>query len=249
MTPQLKIEYVPINSLNEAVYNPRIIDKKEFAGLVASIKTFGLVDPIIINGDNTIIGGHQRRRAALTAGYDEVPCIRLHLDKHTEAKLNTVLNSQEISGKYDEVKLAELLEDFKLDDDYETLRLDELEPLDLSEKQEEKETERNNYVHVWHGDNDDANYLRETINQVLEDNKIKPRGHYDYAIAQVNVVEVWHISGGRVSMNVTPQELWLEFSFTAESDSHPFIDALFDAYTGRLDDVDNIIHHIIDDKE
>lgn len=136
MTNTLQIEYVDIGALKEATYNPRVIDKKEFAGLVASIKTFGLVDPVIVNADNTIIGGHQRKRAAAAAGHTQVPVIRLHLNKAAERKLNVILNSQAISGKYDDVKLAELLEEFKADEDYFDLRLDDLEPLDLSGKEE-----------------------------------------------------------------------------------------------------------------
>ena len=118
MATELKIEMVDIGALKFAEYNPRIIDKKEYAGLVESIKTFGLVVPIIINGDNTIIGGHQRTRAASTAGHSQVPCVRLHLNKKAERRLNVILNSQAISGKYDDVKLAEMLEEFKLDPDY-----------------------------------------------------------------------------------------------------------------------------------
>lgn len=134
MATELQIEMVDISALKFAEYNPRVISKKEFEGLVKSIQTFGLVDPIIINADNTIIGGHQRTRAASAAGHTQVPAVRLHLNKAAERKLNVVLNSQAISGKYDDVKLAELLEEFKLDEDYFDLRLDELEPLDRSEE-------------------------------------------------------------------------------------------------------------------
>lgn len=138
MAHQLKIDYMDLDLLREASYNPRTIDKKEFAGLVTSINTFGLIDPILINADNnnTIIGGHQRKRAAQAAGLKEAPVIKLHLSIEAERKLNVILNSQAISGKYDEVKLSELLETFKADDDYFTLRLDALEPLDLSDPDE-----------------------------------------------------------------------------------------------------------------
>lgn len=68
METKLQVEQIDISALKFAEYNPRVISKKEFAGLVKSIQTFGLVDPIIINADNTIIGGHQRTRAAQQAG-------------------------------------------------------------------------------------------------------------------------------------------------------------------------------------
>lgn len=134
MATELQIEHVSIDTPRPAEYNPRTIDKKEFAGLVKSVQTFGLVDPIIVNKDNTVIGGHMRLQAAKQLGYTTVPIVRLNLDKAAERKLNVVLNSQAISGRYDELKLAELLEEFKLDSDYEELRLNALEPLDLSDK-------------------------------------------------------------------------------------------------------------------
>ena len=76
-----------------------------------------------------------RLKAAKQLGFSTVPIVRLHLSKAAERKLNVVLNSQAISGRYDELKLAELLEEFKLDDDYAELRLNVIEPLDLSEGQ------------------------------------------------------------------------------------------------------------------
>lgn len=127
----MKIEHININQLKFDERNPRIIDKDEFAGLVSSIKTFGLVDPVIINHDNTIIGGHQRTRAAQAAGLIDVPCIRLNLDEHDKIKLNVLLNSQAISGRYDELKLEEILDELKFDQDYLELRLDKLEIKDL----------------------------------------------------------------------------------------------------------------------
>ncbi len=128
----MTLENITITKLIPAEYNPRIITKEEFEGLKTSIETFGLVDPIVVNKDMTIIGGHQRLRAVQALGHKVVPCIVLDLNKHDEKKLNVILNSQAISGKYDENLLMEILEELKLDDDYHDLRLDKLEPLDLS---------------------------------------------------------------------------------------------------------------------
>lgn len=131
---QINLIHVPISQLNEAIYNPRTMTKDEFNGLKESIQEFGLVDPLIINKDFTIIGGHQRLEAAKKLGYKEVPCIQLDLDKHQEKKLNVILNSQAISGNMDQIKLDEILAELKLDDNYEKLRLNKLEQLDLSDK-------------------------------------------------------------------------------------------------------------------
>lgn len=125
----IKIEQTPITDLKPAPYNPRTINKKEFAGLVESLKVFGFVDPIIANrATSHIVGGHMRYEAWKSLGNKTVPVVWVDLDDKAERKLNVVLNSQAISGRYDELKLAEMLEEFKTDDDYEALRLDKLDP-------------------------------------------------------------------------------------------------------------------------
>ncbi|UOF78658.1 adenine specific DNA methyltransferase [Caudoviricetes sp.] len=130
----IAISHIDIDKLQKAKYNPRTIDKEEFEGLKQSIIAFDFVDPLVINKDNTIIGGHQRYEAGKALGYKKLPCVVLDLNPHQEKKLNALLNSQAISGKYDEIKLGEILEELKLDNDYEALRLNKLEPLDLSNK-------------------------------------------------------------------------------------------------------------------
>ena len=120
------IEEIEISKLKPATYNPRIITKEEFEGLKKSLATFGFVDPAIVNKDYTIIGGHQRVRAWQDLGFATAPCVVLDLDKKAEKKLNVILNSQYISGRFDEIKLDEILEELEFDDDFESLRLDEL---------------------------------------------------------------------------------------------------------------------------
>ena len=104
------METKKIDDLKFADYNPRQISKDEFKKLVESIKHFGFVEPVVINNDNTVIGGHQRIRAAAELGYTEVPCVIVKLDKQEEKKLNVALNK--IQGEWDHQKLSELLHSF-----------------------------------------------------------------------------------------------------------------------------------------
>ena len=87
----------------------------------------------------TLISGHQRYEAMKNLGWSEATCNVVDLGKHQEKKLNVLMNSQAISGQYDDLKLAEILEELKLDDDYESLRLNVLEPLDLSPTEVEED--------------------------------------------------------------------------------------------------------------
>jgi ParB-like chromosome segregation protein Spo0J len=134
MTKPLIYEQVQIDKLIEADYNPRTYTHDEFDGLKASLASFGFVDPVIANKRNdVIVGGHMRVAAWRQLGHDMVPVVWVDLDEKQERKLNVVLNSQKISGTYNELKLAEMLESFKTDDDYSALRLGELEPADGSD--------------------------------------------------------------------------------------------------------------------
>ena len=137
----MKLETLQLNKLNPAEYNPRTITKEEFEGLKESLKTFGQQENLIVNKDMTVISGHQRLQAMIALGMTEAICNMVDLDKHAEKKLNVIMNSTAISGKYDDLKLSEILEELKLDDDYESLRLNILEPLDLSDKFDDNEIE------------------------------------------------------------------------------------------------------------
>jgi len=56
--------------------------------LKKSIKKFGFIEPMIVNKDYTLIGGHQRLKALKELGYEEVEVVKLDLNKQDEKKLN-----------------------------------------------------------------------------------------------------------------------------------------------------------------
>ena len=105
----MEIRNIPITELKPAEYNPRKISRHTLKALKANIKEFGLVDPLVVNSDMTIIGGHQRFKACLELGFEEVPCIVLNLTKSKEKALNLALNK--ITGDWDRTKLEKLLHD------------------------------------------------------------------------------------------------------------------------------------------
>ena len=74
-TAELKV--LPISVLKPAEYNPRKKLKpgdREYKKIKDSIEEFGFADPLVVNADMTIIGGHQRLNVAVDLGYTEVPC-------------------------------------------------------------------------------------------------------------------------------------------------------------------------------
>ena len=106
----MNIQKIRIENLKPADYNPRKNLKpedEEYQKIKKSITEFGCVEPIIVNADMTVIGGHQRLKVLKELGYEEVECVVLDLDKNKEKALNIALNK--ITGEWDNAKLEELL--------------------------------------------------------------------------------------------------------------------------------------------
>ena len=109
-----ELKVLPVGVLKPAAYNPRKKLKpgdKEYEKIKNSIMEFGFADPLVVNADMTIIGGHQRLTVAMELGYTEVPCAVVNIDKTREKALNIALNK--ITGAWDDSLLADLLEDIQ----------------------------------------------------------------------------------------------------------------------------------------
>lgn len=104
-----------VDALRPAAYNPRKKLKagdKEYEKIKNSILEFGYVEPIIVNYDMTVIGGHQRLTVLKDLGYTEVQCVVVHIeDEHKVKALNIALNK--ITGAWNEQLLADLLVDLQ----------------------------------------------------------------------------------------------------------------------------------------
>ena len=106
----MNIAKVKVTDLIYADYNPRkslTPTDSEYQKIKRSIEEFGYVDPIIINSDKTIIGGHQRATVLNDLGYEEIEAVIVELDKTKEKALNIALNK--ITGEWDLEKLAQVL--------------------------------------------------------------------------------------------------------------------------------------------
>lgn len=118
MTPPLtseeiagfRLEWIEIDKLNPSVYNPRKDLRPgdpEYEMLKKSINEFGLVDPLVVNFDMTVIGGHQRLKILKEAGLKTAPCSIVNLNKIEEKILNLALNKQ--SGAWEYPKLKDII--------------------------------------------------------------------------------------------------------------------------------------------
>ena len=112
----MEIVKVDINELISPEYNPRQITDDEMGKLKNSINEFGYIAPIIVNKHNNhIIGGNQRYEALKSLGYTDVDVVFVdEPDLNREQALNIALNK--ISGEWDFIKLADILDDLELND-------------------------------------------------------------------------------------------------------------------------------------
>jgi len=158
-----KQEKRKIEDLKPATYNPRIkLSGKKLRDLMNSLDEFDLAVPLVINTDNTIIGGHQRYYILQRNGTKEVP-VQVPEKKLTaaqEKRLNIRLNKN--TGEWD---LEKMLEHFDIDDLQKLgFELEELELPDFGNFGEEdtakKKKETEDLMHV------------ETIEFIPEDHEL-----------------------------------------------------------------------------
>lgn len=99
----MKIKERLIADLNPAEYNPRQLTDKQYKQLKKSLKTFGCVEPVVINSNpmrrDVIIGGHQRCKVWADLGNKTIPTVEVELDEAGEMELNVRLNKN--TGEFD----------------------------------------------------------------------------------------------------------------------------------------------------
>lgn len=141
----LEVTYQKVKELNPAPYNPRKWSEDAIAQLTESIKSFGLVDPILVNGatdrKNVVIGGHFRLKVAKDLGIKEVPVVYIDIpDIEREKELNVRLNKNlgdwdyELLAEFDETLLSTIGFDSEEIDAIFDLVVDEPETFDLEKE-------------------------------------------------------------------------------------------------------------------
>lgn len=73
---QLRIEYLPINSLKAGPNRTRKHSRRQLKELARAIREHGFLVPVVIYGDNVLATGNARVEAAAAAGLSEVPVVR-----------------------------------------------------------------------------------------------------------------------------------------------------------------------------
>jgi len=75
--PEDHIEYLPAASLKPNPRNPRTHSEKQIDQLARSVLEFGLLLPLLVDGDNTIVKGNAVFAALKQIGVDQIPVLRV----------------------------------------------------------------------------------------------------------------------------------------------------------------------------
>lgn len=172
MKNELKVKYVPIDTVTPYENNPRDNDGAVTA-VANSIREFGFKVPIIVDKDMTIIAGHTRLKAAQYLGLEEIPIVIASDLTEEQAKAFRLADNKtgELAG-WDFSKLeAELEELTGLD--MELFGFKQLESMsqdidDMFDDYEPKPDGGKNKITVFY----DTDEERERIVKILDDNEI-----------------------------------------------------------------------------
>lgn len=81
-----RLETIEISKLIPYVNNARTHSPEQIIKIQSSIREFGFVNPVLIDGKYNIIAGHGRIMAAKAEGIDKVPCLFVEHLTETQKK-------------------------------------------------------------------------------------------------------------------------------------------------------------------
>jgi len=111
MKTSTQFQLVAVDELIPYINNARTHSPAQINKLRASIREFGFINPVIIDGDKNVIAGHGRIMAAREEGIDKVPCVLV--DYLTEAQKKAYIladNRYALDADWDEEMLRAEIE-------------------------------------------------------------------------------------------------------------------------------------------
>lgn len=116
-----RYELVPVGELIPYVNNARTHSDEQIAKLQSSIREFGFVNPVLIDGNKNIIAGHGRLMAAQAEGMASVPCVFVEHLTETQKRAYILADNRlaELAGWDMDILASELsaldIEKFEID--------------------------------------------------------------------------------------------------------------------------------------
>ena len=97
------IKTISLERLVPYARNSRTHSAEQIDKIAASIREFGFLNPIIIDGENGIVAGHGRILAARKLGMDDVPCVEAaHLSEAQKRAYIIADNKLALDAGWDE---------------------------------------------------------------------------------------------------------------------------------------------------
>jgi len=98
------MEVISLDTIKGAEYNPRFLSDQAFDNLKDSLRSLGIVKPIIVRRENmTIVAGHQRTKAMRSLGIKETPAIILNnISLQEEVLFNQLHNGSDYEYENDQ---------------------------------------------------------------------------------------------------------------------------------------------------
>jgi ParB family chromosome partitioning protein len=94
----------PLADLAPAPYNPRHLSEEAFGRLKASLARHGVVKPVILNANGTLVAGHQRAKGLQALGASAVPAVVLDEVVRMEDEIRFNLLHNRIETEASEVR-------------------------------------------------------------------------------------------------------------------------------------------------
>lgn len=110
----MKLETRSLSELKDFPKNPRIIRNDEYDALKHALKEFGMVQPLVVNKKNEVIGGNQRLHAMRDIGINETEVVVVKLPPKKEMALNLALNK--IHGEWNMPALQQVMQELEKSD-------------------------------------------------------------------------------------------------------------------------------------
>jgi hypothetical protein len=131
------IKTIPVDKLIPYARNSRTHSDEQVSQIAASIKEFGFLNPVIVDGESGIIAGHGRVMAAKKLGMTELPCVEAsHLTDAQRRAYIIADNKLALNAGWDDemlrVEFAEL-EELGFDLELTGFSLDEIDALQIEE--------------------------------------------------------------------------------------------------------------------
>ncbi len=112
----LVITRVPIDSIYEDQSNARLHGERNLDAIMASLRRFGQVEPLVVRkGDRRIIGGNGRHAAMLQLGWTECDIVEVDVSETAATALGIALNRTAELAEWDDEILARLMSSLRDD--------------------------------------------------------------------------------------------------------------------------------------